>query len=305
MMTGKTRGIVVCDVGAGIVCFAPDGERLWEYALKPPVTAYPAVGDVDGDGTEEVVACGGQGTVAVLDAAGRLKWTAHTPGSVGAESCPSVADLDGDGKQKIPADRHVEFRRAVSVPTLRSERVADALPLLDQGRLLTVASMESDDWALYPYDEPSSPYAKTTLNLVEVARLVRQADPNILIYTDPTSGTTMETVKMLTGLIDIWCPSDELLDRFGDELVPDKGKSNPPPFVGIMSHGPSGDIWLRDYAREAVFSSSTAWACRVKWPRRSWVPDAARIIPGQAASRSCASSIGRSSAPGPFRNRSW
>ncbi|MFV2070868.1 MAG: FG-GAP-like repeat-containing protein, partial [Pirellulales bacterium] len=101
MTTGKTRGIVVCDVGAGIVCFAADGERLWEYALKPPVTAYPAVGDIDGDGTEEVVACGGQGTVVVLDASGKLKWTAHTPGSVGAESCPSIADLDGDGKSEI------------------------------------------------------------------------------------------------------------------------------------------------------------------------------------------------------------
>lgn len=75
-------------------------------------------------------------------------------------------------------------------------------------------------WALYPYDEPSSPFTETTLNLVEVAKLIREADPNILIYANPTSGTTMETVKMLTGLIDIWCPSAELLERLGPELVP-------------------------------------------------------------------------------------
>ncbi len=77
-----------------------------------------------------------------------------------------------------------------------------------------------EDWALYPYDEPSTPHAKTTLNLVEVAKVVRQADPEILIYTDPTSGTTMKSVEMLTGLIDIWCPSSELLERLGDELIP-------------------------------------------------------------------------------------
>lgn len=80
--------------------------------------------------------------------------------------------------------------------------------------------LDYSDWALYPYDEPSTPYTATTLNLVEVAKVIREADPNILIYTDPTSGANMESVRMLTGLIDIWCPSAELLERFGDELVP-------------------------------------------------------------------------------------
>ena len=80
--------------------------------------------------------------------------------------------------------------------------------------------LEYGDWALYPYDEPSSPYTDTTLNLVEVAKLTRQADPNVRIYTDPTSGTTMKSIEMLTGLIDIWCPSSELLERLADEMVP-------------------------------------------------------------------------------------
>jgi hypothetical protein len=78
-----------------------------------------------------------------------------------------------------------------------------------------------DAWGLYPYDEPSTPFAETTLNLVAVATVVREADPSILIYTDPTSGTTMESVKMLTGLIDLWQPSSELLERLGPELVPE------------------------------------------------------------------------------------
>ena len=77
-----------------------------------------------------------------------------------------------------------------------------------------------EGWALYPYDEPSTPYTDITRNLVRVAKVVREADPNILIYADPTSGTTMETVEMLSGLVDIWCPSLELLDRLGPELIP-------------------------------------------------------------------------------------
>ena len=75
-------------------------------------------------------------------------------------------------------------------------------------------------WAVYPYDEPSTPFNETLLNLVEVAKLVRETDPKIRIYADPTSGTTMQSVEMLKDLVGIWCPSSELLDRLGTELVP-------------------------------------------------------------------------------------
>jgi hypothetical protein len=80
--------------------------------------------------------------------------------------------------------------------------------------------LDYNDWLLYPYDEPSTPFSKTTLNLVEVAKLIRQADPKILIYTDPTSGTNLESLDLLNGLIDVWCPSAELLERFADEMLP-------------------------------------------------------------------------------------
>ena len=77
-----------------------------------------------------------------------------------------------------------------------------------------------EDFALYPYDEPSTPFNQATLNLVEVAKVIRKADPNILIYADPTSGTNKKTLELFDSLIDIWCPSAELLERFADEIVP-------------------------------------------------------------------------------------
>lgn len=77
-----------------------------------------------------------------------------------------------------------------------------------------------DGFALYPYDEPSTPYSTHTLHLAEVAKLIREADPNIHIYTDPTCGTDERSLELLKGLIDIWCPSSDLLARFGETLVP-------------------------------------------------------------------------------------
>jgi hypothetical protein len=85
---------------------------------------------------------------------------------------------------------------------------------------LKTLGLSYEQWALYPYDEPSTPFTQTTLDLIAVARVIRAADPRIRIYADPTSGTTMETVQRLKGLIDIWCPSSELLERLGQEMLP-------------------------------------------------------------------------------------
>ena len=99
--TGKTLGIVVCEVGKGIVCFRPDGSRIWDAPMTPPVTACPAIADVDGDGREEIVACDGDGSIAMFEEAGSRIWSSKTRGLVRAESCPAIADLDGDGVPEI------------------------------------------------------------------------------------------------------------------------------------------------------------------------------------------------------------
>lgn len=40
-------------------------------------------------------------------------------------------------------------------------------------------------------------------------------------------------------------------DRMKTRIAPGDDAPDSPPFVGIMSHGPSGDIWLRDYLKPA------------------------------------------------------
>jgi len=40
-------------------------------------------------------------------------------------------------------------------------------------------------------------------------------------------------------------------DRMKEQIAPDAAAPDQPPFVAIMSHGPSGDVWLRDYLKPA------------------------------------------------------
>ncbi|MFV2070457.1 MAG: FG-GAP-like repeat-containing protein, partial [Pirellulales bacterium] len=96
-------GIVVAELKRGIVCFDVDGNRQWEFPMMPQVSAAPAVGDVDGDGHEDVAATDQAGNLVVLDGHGKLLWRARLSAGVMAESCPVIADLDGDGALEILA----------------------------------------------------------------------------------------------------------------------------------------------------------------------------------------------------------
>ncbi|HOE11938.1 MAG TPA: PQQ-binding-like beta-propeller repeat protein [bacterium] len=77
-----------------------------------------------------------------------------------------------------------------------------------------------DQFALYPYDEPNLQGSNVVDQLITVAKATRKADPNILIYTDPTTGSTVDLIENLAPYIDIWCPSAELIERSGEDLIP-------------------------------------------------------------------------------------
>jgi hypothetical protein len=101
-----------------LYAFAPTGERLWRYDYTAghavAFASEPAVADLDGDGSPEVVfttygAPGdpGAGRLVVLAADGTpLHGVAlPNPGSngngIGAPAAPTIADLDGDGQLEI------------------------------------------------------------------------------------------------------------------------------------------------------------------------------------------------------------
>ena len=63
-----------------------------------------------------------------------------------------------------------------------------------------------EGFALYPVDEPG-----LNKGLVEtflcMAKLARQADPKILMYTDPVAGIAEAELREMLPYVDIWCPN--------------------------------------------------------------------------------------------------
>ena len=83
---------------AGRYAYDPDGTLLWEEATA---SGFPAVGDLDMDGTPEIVIVNG-GSVRVLDAlTGALELGPTNPGGSGSGGPPTIADFDGDGAPEI------------------------------------------------------------------------------------------------------------------------------------------------------------------------------------------------------------
>ena len=77
-----------------------------------------------------------------------------------------------------------------------------------------------DDFAFYPIDEPHFFGGAAEEEFLQTARATRNVDPTIRIYTDPTTGSPPELIDQFAPYVDIWCPSQELLNRDAHWLVP-------------------------------------------------------------------------------------
>ncbi len=75
-----------------------------------------------------------------------------------------------------------------------------------------------DGFALYPVDEPGLRDGLVETYL-QYAKLAREADPKIQMYTDPVARITLDQLRQMLPYVDIWCPN-----RFGFLLGPGKDK---------------------------------------------------------------------------------
>jgi DNA-binding beta-propeller fold protein YncE len=80
-----------------------DGETVWKRDVvpgDPQMTPPPVVGDLDGDGSREVVVAANTGEVTVLDANSGKPLATYSR-DVPVWTHPTLADLDGDGAAEI------------------------------------------------------------------------------------------------------------------------------------------------------------------------------------------------------------
>lgn len=83
---------------------------------------------------------------------------------------------------------------------------------------LKAQGLDYHEWALYPVDEPGLRPGLVELHN-DLARLAREADPSIRIYTDPVGDASLEDLQAMAPWVDIWCPN-----RTGIVLKPDSSK---------------------------------------------------------------------------------
>ena len=83
---------------------------------------------------------------------------------------------------------------------------------------LKARGMNYSDWAIYTVDEPGLREGLVDLH-INLGKVIREADPKVLIYTDPVGDASLDDLKAMAPYTDIWCPA-----RIGIVNKPDQGK---------------------------------------------------------------------------------
>ncbi len=95
---GRPNSIVVGGEDGRIRRIAAGGQEIFVYDMKNRSSCSPAVGDLDGDGRDEIVNADVEGNIFCLTGDGKLLWRYAVGGRI--DYTMAIADIDGDGKRK-------------------------------------------------------------------------------------------------------------------------------------------------------------------------------------------------------------
>lgn len=166
---GRLEVVACTDQGKVVAVGGSNGAILWTYAKdKESYLSCPLVGDVDGDGTVEILVTGfSRGYVTCLNGEdGTPQWEVE-PEGVGLTGTTALADTDGDGVQElIYANRTAvralnastgavlweeqltaKTRGSVSVGDIDGNKLLNTLVGVEDGRLVCIGAGGGIKWA--------------------------------------------------------------------------------------------------------------------------------------------------------------
>ncbi len=118
---------------------------------------------------------------------------------------------------------------------------------------LATLGVDYDGFAMYPIDEPGLTDGLVKMYLHN-AKLTREADPKILMYTDPVARITEEELQEMLPWVDIWCPNRVgfLLDVGAEKLK-------------IMQEDPGAILWNYECQGNAKHQSPLGYYRAQAW----------------------------------------
>jgi len=153
---------------------------LWSRDCGSSVLVAPAIGDLDNDGQQEVIACPLYGHVMALrGATGDTMWTFNAAGTL--ETPPCIADIDGDGRLEVLVAGFGSYLYALNGS---SGSVKWQHPLGGMGALAPcIADADGDGRPEVVFSAAGNPWAVCALN----------GEDGSLLWQHPVSGEIFES----------------------------------------------------------------------------------------------------------------
>ena len=122
---GGTASILVTDRDGRATALGEDGTPVWRFHTHARGAGPAAVGDLDGDGRDEIFFCCGEGRIYCLDGGGRYRWnirfnepseySAPVLGDLGRGPCVLTGGADDLLRCISPAGRVIWERRGAGI----------------------------------------------------------------------------------------------------------------------------------------------------------------------------------------------
>ena len=226
----------VQDVVTGAAAWSVTGAEIWSNG-EPD--GYPAISDLDGDGSAELIVIAG-GNVRVQDAAtGTVLATLDMPGD-GRGGPPTVADFDADGVMEISSANGSAYAvfeyTSQPAPALSVKWSKDTQDLSSNVTGSSVFDFEGDGAAEVVYGDEC------------YLRVYRGQDGEVLYQTASSSATIHEYPVLVDvdgdNNTEIVVVSNDRNHGNGSTTCPDYGPGEAPRH-GVFVYGDANDKWVR------------------------------------------------------------
>lgn len=175
---GRSRVLYISELEGGVSCYTPEGKKLWRNpSVDSAVLFEIEAADVDGDGSEELLAAGGNGLITCWNTDGSVRWR-FSPGhkvrfsEIAVVGVGAASQLFAGGNDRVLYKLDANGKQIGSMPipgVVRLIAAGNFQNKRDPSIFLMTYSHDKFRWEFFGFIDPDTLKVQNSLNYKDMA----------------------------------------------------------------------------------------------------------------------------------------